>query len=197
MIDDEIAAAWIYAQSLWPSFDIPVDRRLREAKLQVWRDLFADLGVDAVRAALLDHAADEFPPPPGRLRQAALRLSGVLAMPGADEALSEVYRTIREVGRYRHPIWSHPAIAAAVDACGGWQEVCNSENPEALRAHFKQLYAVATGRSVRESAAPPAVRELVGRLDLSVDRADRAVALARSTDWGAQAPPEPDRKELT
>ena len=62
-----------------------------------------------------------------------------------DEAWAEVLHTVQTVGYYRVPAWSHPALADAVQALG-WQTLCQSENPEADRAHFMKFYAVAVTR---------------------------------------------------
>jgi hypothetical protein len=47
--------------------------------------------------------------------------------PEVDAALAEIMRAVRSVGRYGAPEWSRPEIARAVRACGGWGEVCASE----------------------------------------------------------------------
>ncbi len=160
MTPDEIRVAWVYAQQLWPAFDIPADPRLEAVKLQAWLDVVGDLEMPLVRAALARLAADQFPPPPGRIRQEAVRLASP-AVPDVDQAWAEVVDGIRRHGRAERPEFSHPLIAAAVDGMGGWLALCQSENPVADRAHFLKLYGVATIRQERDAAVSPAVAGLV------------------------------------
>jgi hypothetical protein len=70
----------------------------------------------------------------------------------ADEAFVAMLDAVRRFG------WPNEAAAmdslpapvqSTVRALGGWSEVCKSENPEALRAHFRQAYSTAAERSRR------------------------------------------------
>lgn len=132
--------------------------------------LLLDLDAGLVLAAVEALAAEgrEFAPPPGVVRLRATTLAHP-ALPELDQALKEVADAVSSVGIYRTPEFSHPAIQAAVDAIT-WQEVCNSTNPEAFRAHFLRLYGTTGERAKREAASPESVRELVAGLDLRLDR---------------------------
>lgn len=57
------------------------------------------------------------------------------------EAWVEVMEAVRRVGSYRTPKWSHPAIADAIRAMGGWQDFCASDDPQTvLRSQFLKLF---------------------------------------------------------
>lgn len=132
--------------------------------------LLLDLDAGLVLAAVDALAAEgrEFAPPPGVVRLRATTLAHP-ALPDLDQALEEVRAAVAHFGIYRTPEFSHPAIEAAVNAIG-WDEVCNSTNPEAFRAHFLRLYGTVGERAKREAASPESVRELVAGLDLRADR---------------------------
>lgn len=170
MTPDEIRVAWVYAQQIWPHFDIPADARLEAVKLQAWFDVIGDLDMALVRAAFARLASDPFPPPPGRVRAEAIRLASP-AVPDVDEAWAEVATAVRRCGRLNRPEFSHPMIDAAVEGMGGWVALCASENPTADRAHFLRIYGVVQERHTRELTSSPAVAELASSLQRAL--ADR------------------------
>jgi hypothetical protein len=159
-------------KATWPTFQVMEDQL--PAQIQVWGALVGEFTFEEAAGALMRLAAAgrEFAPAPGQLRQTLLAAAGTLA-PDSDQALAEVQHEIRRVGYIGRPEWSHPAIGAAVDAFGGWAEVCASTNPEAFRAHFRQLYAAAATREDRDVTTPRAAQEAlsgVRRHEFSADR---------------------------
>jgi len=133
---------------------------MTEAQIALYEAFLMDYPGPVVRAAVLRHIAQSpwFP-----------RISELLALIhegdqlDADAAWAEVQRQIRTVGYYGQPTWSHPAIAAAVDALG-WDTLCRSTNPEADRAHFLRFYALAQKREQARqqwAALPERVRRAI------------------------------------
>lgn len=127
---------------------------------RIWFAQVGDLPLDATEAVLLefDTRGERFAPSPGTLRRAVLDHLEPDTTPGLDEAWLEVRDGIRRWGwcskaAQRH--WSHPSVEAAVTAFG-WQELCESENPVADRAHFARYYEAASRRN-RPSRSTPAV----------------------------------------
>lgn len=78
------------------------------------------------------------------LRESVEKLRGE-APPDLDLAWREVLKTVSAVGIYRTPTWTHPAIAAAVEAIG-WRDLCSSTEPGITRAHFERAYKTSTKR---------------------------------------------------
>lgn len=112
-----------------------VSRETAEVYHEALHDLDAEAARAAVRELLL--TADRWPAPATIRRKIAER-AGVLA-PTAGVAWGEVMGEARTVGLHGSPVWSHPAVAAAV-ASIGWRSICLSENPDTLRAHFLKGY---------------------------------------------------------
>lgn len=148
----------------WSNFQV-FDGELLQVQAAAWLDLLADIPFDHGRAAVaeLDAHGREFAPTPGMIRAQALARQG-LGAPDFDQALAEAMLAARTVGRDGIPNWSHPAIGHAIAALGGWSAFCNSENPDALRAHFRQAYETAAARADHEAVTPPVVHELVSGL---------------------------------
>jgi hypothetical protein len=72
--------------------------------------------------------------------RAQLEAAGTIpADPDPDQAWGLVVRAFSEVGRYREFPASDPLVKRVVDRMG-WETLCNSDNPEADRAHFLRLY---------------------------------------------------------
>lgn len=106
---------------------------------EVYHDVLGDLDADACRAAVREllMTAERWPAP-ATIRRRVAEHAGVLAPePGA--AWGEVTRQAAAVGLYGDPVFSHPAVQAAVRAIG-WRQLCLSENQDTLRAHFFRAY---------------------------------------------------------
>lgn len=186
MQSEETVALWLYMAEVWPSYRLPEDAEARSVRMTVWQDVLGDLPATAVRAAIVEHAGDEFAPPPGALRASALRLTGN-KIPDLDEAWAEVRKAIAEGGFHSYVVeWSHPAIRSAVEAIG-WYRLCRSDNQEALFAHFAQVFKPAAVRADRRAALPAAVGESVAALapaqrQVVVSLADRMAARAKELE---------------
>lgn len=167
-----------YASELWPqTFELPATPEKLQLRVEVWLEFLSDLPAEAVRVALAQAAEEPFPPAPGALRQAALRLLSADLPPDADQAVAEIMTAIHRVGYYGSPEWSHPALAQTVEAFGGWQAVCTSEHPESQRAHLLKLYATASRRHNSEQSMAPAFAELLGSVLPELESGQRIRAL--------------------
>lgn len=145
----QVAEVLALLQAAYPS------ARISRGTLEVYATFLADLGHAAGLAAARKHVAScKFFPTVAELREIALTASA--SCPPVEDAWAEVRRKIGSEGRYRTPTWSHPAIAACVEAIG-WTELCNSEEQAIDRAHFLRLY-----RDRREGAL---VAENIGQLE--------------------------------
>lgn len=141
----EVTELLAHIKVIWPNtkWDVPA-----KVVAKVWYDLLADLPAEAAQATLLDLSGERFAPPPGALRTAVLERIDPDTTPDLDEAWLEVRQGIRSWGwcskEYQRK-WSHAAVADAVKAFG-WMELCESENPDAARAHFARYFGSAQSR---------------------------------------------------
>lgn len=131
--------------------------------IELWEGLLLDLDAVSVAAAIQALAIDgrDWPPPPGLIRNRAIALANPL--PGASEAWLEVCTWIRKVGSYRgfrgfdEVVWSHPLVGHVADTLG-WDNLCQSENPMADRAHFFKLWEQTCERQRADAALPERTR---------------------------------------
>lgn len=100
---------------------------------------------EAVRDILL---TAEWFPPPATIRRKVAERAGVLA-PTPAEAWLEVMRQIEREGLRGSPVFSHPAIETVVKSLGWWN-ICMSDMPDTIRAHFLKSYE--TARTAMDTA---------------------------------------------
>lgn len=155
-----------YAAERWPSFRLPETQEALDVRVLAWSDALGDLDVTAVRAAMVS-LGGEFCPALDRLRVEALRLADPDAgMPSFGDAWAEVKQEISRVGSYGQPEWSHPAIANAVRAVGGWKTLCMMEirDEGVWIGHWRRVYGDAVEHHQRDTTMPPSVASLVSGL---------------------------------
>lgn len=132
-----------------------------DAQMSIYSTMLSPYDARQVERAVLQHiqTSQWYPTISDLLQQIA-----ALDVPDADQAWSEVRRKVWSVGQYQVPQWSNTAVAETV-ASIGWTELCQSENPEALRAHFFKLYGVIASRTVKKNlvtALPAKIRDGLG-----------------------------------
>lgn len=131
---------------------------LQAGTLDVYWQALAAYPADAVEAVVREHiATSKFFPAVAELvqplRQAA---AGPVLTPEA--AWEEVMAAVRRYSVYApHPPWSHPAIARAVLAVGGYESICAATAAEtaALRAHFYRHIQAHLDREAQERQQAP------------------------------------------
>ncbi len=127
-----------------------------EPMVEAWSTMLLDLDYEAATTAAKEHAAvSQWPPTIAEIRRCVAERS--CTAPSTADAWDEVVRAFGTHGRDREPHWSHPAVATAVAGTGGWQNLCNSENQVADRAHFLRLYAEERLRTVHEANVRPLI----------------------------------------
>lgn len=174
----ELIGAW---RDNWPRDEI------RKGRAEFLAECLMDLPYAAAAAALRSHAAESpFPPTVHDLRRRATRPADLRE---ADEAWGEVYRAIREVGRYRVPTFSTPEIAQTVEVMN-WDVLCSSleEDLPTLRAQFERYYRA---RLERRLTAENSGRLLHENHVRELRDARRALGDGDASGGGAeQAPPQ-------
>lgn len=150
MTAQEAARIISIVRSLWPT--VPFQAEVNADLVTAWQVVLSDVPFDAAQAFLADlsRGGAHFPPAPGELANAVLlavaRAEG-RAAPDADQAWAEVEAAVSSRGWYAGPpdAWSHPAVAAGVQALG-WGELCHGESM-INRAHFMKLYPTVQART--------------------------------------------------
>lgn len=129
----------------------------------VYAQKLADVPFEAVKAAVAQWTSEahDWPPNAGQLRTSALALIRP-ALPAWADAWDEVLTTIRRIGYYGTPAFSHPLITQAVQGMGGWQTMCQMEITETStwRAQFRDVFNAYANRAESEMRLLPAVRSL-------------------------------------
>lgn len=110
----------------------------------------ADLFFQAVQRCLL---SNRFEPKLADVAEALFELKSDQVP--AIAAWEKLTRTIRSFGRYREDegLAALPAPIRRVAQGLGWQEICNSEQPEVLRAQFERNYNALLKRERIEATA--------------------------------------------
>lgn len=156
MNDRDVRTLLALVTNWWPTVPFKTDDM--ESVAKAWRIVLADITLDEATLVLAEvsRRGVPFPPTPGdvakRVLDARDRRAGIAA-PDVDEAWAEVQQGIRRCGLVAGPPeWTHTAIAAVVRAIG-WRELCMSDNPDVVRAHFLRMYAPAVERVVSDQRA--------------------------------------------
>ena len=129
---------------------------------KLYREMLLDLDADPTKravVALVQTRDSTHRPPVAAIRDAVRQqLEASRAIPtelSFDQAWGFVVKCRTTVGRYREfPRQPFPMVAEAVEQLG-WETLCNSDNPEADRAHFFRVYGACAERSrIRRLTAP-------------------------------------------
>ncbi len=162
-------------------------------RVKLYAAVIADLDRDLAREGVLEifrtRTEDRAPMPAELRRLVAAKQATAAASPylEPDEAWALVVASFTTVGGYREFPDDHPLVAETVRAIG-WTVLCQSDNPEADRAHFLQLYRGRVERARREDAATPgAVPHAAMGERPSVVHRDRPKIEQRATAGDAKA----------
>jgi len=113
-------------------------KELSEESIRLYAEMLSDLDPrEAGNAVKRIIATSRFFPTVAEIREAAAE--NAISMPDVEQAWGEVTRQIKSVGRYRTPVFSHPAITSTVDAIG-WTTFCESQSIGVERGHFMKLF---------------------------------------------------------
>jgi hypothetical protein len=136
------------------------NREIPEQTLRIYVKALEDLDRDSLLGATTDlMVTSKFFPTVAELRHRAVEISaGGELPPSAYAAWGEVLTAASSQGRDHRPVWSSPAIGAALDQIGGYRRVCDSELIGVERSHFLKAYDVLVERTLREAQIPAALR---------------------------------------
>lgn len=124
---------------------------LDDARMRLYVEMLSDIPPQILEAAVKKLImTNKFLPSIAEIRETAYGIKGTIsgtAAPDESEAWGEVIKTIRSVGYYGKPKFSHEAITAAVNNIG-WQDICMTtyDGMNTLRAQFRRAYQLAAQR---------------------------------------------------
>lgn len=160
MTKGEVAKLLAVLAASYPKFEVD------DLKVHVWHEMLGDLDYSiasmAIKKLIMQNT---FPPAIAEVRKAAAVLTGPEQVAGS-EAWGEVTRAIRNYGYYREEeaLASMSPITAQLVRYMGWREICLSEEPEILRAHFLKMYDQIIAREQEKQLLPPAMQAEIKKL---------------------------------
>ena len=165
MTKGEVAKLLVVLAASYPKFEVD------DLKVQVWYEMLGDLDYDVANIAIKKIIMlNTFPPAIAEVRKAAIEISSPRGLTAA-EAWGEVIRAIRDYGYYREKeaMASMSPITAQVVRYLGWREICLSEEPEILRAHFLKMYDQVAAREQEKQLLSPTMQTEIKKLAKKYD----------------------------
>jgi len=134
--------------------------------VKAWHKMLEDIDITVLNAALQKWVATEkWPPTVAEMRTACTEATRG-KLPDWGEAWAEVSQAIRRFG-YCRPNEALESLSPTARAAAnriGWQQICESENPEAIRAQFRQVYEISQQREAETRQLPPALRDTLAKI---------------------------------
>lgn len=127
------------------------NQRFTEENAAMYAEMLSDLDFAqtlAVCKRLIAQA--RFFPSIAEIREAVAELAVGKRRDGMS-AWADVLAEVKRVGYMGRPKWDDPLITQALQAMGGWQAICESENATADRVHFARVYDDLRRRAVTEA----------------------------------------------
>lgn len=165
MTKGEVAKLLVVLAASYPKFEVD------DLKVQVWYEMLGDLDYDVANIAIKKIIMlNTFPPAIAEVRKAAIEISSPRGLTAA-EAWGEVIRAIRDYGYYREKeaMASMSPITAQVVRYMGWREICLSEEPEILRAHFLKMYDQVAAREQEKQLLSPTMQTEIKKIAKKYD----------------------------
>lgn len=131
--------------------------------VRMWYDMLKDLDAGALTTALKKWVQTEkWPPSIADLRSMCSEVEAG-KLPDWGEGWAEVVKAVHRYGwsRPQEALNSLPPLAKRAATLIGWEQICISENPEALRAQFRQLFESSAKREQEDRQISGSVKELI------------------------------------
>lgn len=165
MTKGEVAKLLVVLAASYPKFEVD------DLKVQVWYEMLGDLEYSVVNIAIKKLIMQNtFPPAIAEVRKAAIEISSPRGLTAA-EAWGEVVKAVRNYGYYREKeaMASMSPITAQVVRYMGWREICLSEEPEILRAHFLKMYDQVAAREQEKQLLSPTMQTEIKKIAKKYD----------------------------
>lgn len=165
MTKAEVAKILAVLAASYPKFEVD------DLKVKVWHEMLCDLEYSVVNIAIKKLIMQNtFPPAIAEVRKAVTEITNPKCLTAA-EAWGEVLRAVKNYGHYRakEAIASLSPTTAQVVKYIGWDEICLSEEPEIIRAHFLKMYDQIVAREQERQLLPPAMQAEIEKLSKKFD----------------------------
>lgn len=113
----------------------------------------------AISQAIVE--SPRFLPPPGEILRVWRDLTSP-AMETHGEAWGNVQRAMRGPNYFGVPKFKNPLTAKTVQLLG-WRNICESDNPDTIRAQFRDIYNGLAARQQQEARLLPEARQLAAQ----------------------------------
>lgn len=145
---------------------IAFDKQMADEQIDLYINMIYDLPSDALEKAV-DHiiANEKFFPAIATIRKTAVEQHWNEQLLSPEEAWAFICRRISKGGRAAGTTGLTLEMKFAVDACGGWMALCQSEHPQRDRYTFTKAYKDRQERVKQLQSQPsPSPEELDARV---------------------------------
>ena len=177
MSKTEFAAFAAALQTYFPRFNMLPNREAMELWYMELKDMPSELLTVGLRKWV---NTKKWPPTIAELREVCGEIS-MGKLPDWGEAWNEVSLAVRRYGfmRPEEALESmSPATQAAVCRIG-WTQICQSENPDTLRAQFRQVFEIVSKREIEDRKLPQELKAEIERLQIGSSHALEAQSESR------------------
>lgn len=155
----------VFAMALKTYF--PRDNLLpTEEAMELWYRELQDIPADVATAMLRKWVdTEKWPPSIAEIRSMCSEIANG-KLPDWGEAWHEVTKAISRYGYMQKEAAyasMSPTTQKAVDRIG-WYDINMSENPDTIRAQFRQVYEICVNREIEDRQLPPALRETIAQI---------------------------------
>jgi len=162
MNEKEFSLFMFGMRTMFPKDNIPSSPEA----IKMWYDLIGDIPYDVAESFLKKWVLNnKWSPTIADIRQGVVEMT-TEGIPDWGKAWEEVQRAISRFG-YPRPEEAlesmSPATREAVK-CIGFQNICESENPEAMRAQFRSIYETTAKRQKEDACLPDHVKQTLDRI---------------------------------
>ena len=134
--------------------------------VELWYQALQDLPGPVLSAALNKWVTTEkWPPTVAELRALSAEVTEG-KLPDWGDAWEEVKHAVRYFGymREKEALDSLSPLARATARRLTWNEICCNENPDTLRAQFRQIFESQAKRETEDRQLPPALKETIAQI---------------------------------
>lgn len=136
------------------------------AAMSLWYEALKDLPYPTLSAALNKWISTEkWPPSIAELRGMCAEVTSGPA-PDWGEGWAEVVKAVHRYG-YSRPQEALDSLSPTARAAAeriGWEGICTSENPDTIRAQFRQVYEICGKREIEDRQLPAALKDTIARI---------------------------------
>lgn len=175
----ELLSMWSLLLAEYPESGKTDSKEVLQMRFALFAQLAEELQWDVFKASIMQHIhSSKWFPKVSEIREIAMKL-----MQGSEETAGESWGRLVELIR-RHG-WNDPPklkdarMKKCVDAMGGWQYLCRSENAMADRAHYLKIFDTIAARDRDERMLLPEARKVMQLHSGVVDVPSQAVGFRR------------------